>query len=80
MKRITVLRTIAAVLVFAILGTTCAFADIIDVPRIGTIQWIIYCIPVIAIIIAITLIRHAIKRRRLKNDGMDPESDINVSG
>ena len=69
------LRITAAVFLLVAFGTACAFADIINIPRPGAIQWIIYCIPAVAILVGITLLRHAIKRRRLKNDGMDPEQD-----
>ena len=69
MKR---LRILVMALVIAALGTATAFADVV-IPRHDPAVWIIYCIPVIVILIALALLRRAIKKRRLENNGVDPE-------
>lgn len=73
-------RILAATLLIIVLGTSAAFADIAPSPIVRALPWIIYCIPVVVIIVAIVLLRAMIKKRRLKNDGIQPEepNDINM--
>ena len=73
-------RILAATLLIIVLGTSAAFADIAPSPSVRALPWIIYCIPAVVIIVAIVLLRRAVKRRRLENDGMQPEepNDINM--
>ena len=74
------MRLIASVLLLIASGTACAFADIIDVPRVRTVPMVITYISVIVIIVVLALLRRAVRKRRLKNDGTDPESDIEKIG
>ena len=66
-------RILAATLLLILLGTSAAFADIAPSPIVRALPWIVYCIPVVVIIVAVVLLRAMIKKRRLENDGMQPE-------
>ena len=70
MKRI---RILALSLLIAALGTATAFADLAPMPRTDSAQTIAIIVAVVVIIVAIVFLRRAIKRRRLINDGVQPE-------
>ena len=73
-------RILASSLVIAALGTVCAFADVAPEPDYRNIPGAYIFVAVAVIIIALVLLRAMIKKRRLKNDGVQPEepNDINV--
>ena len=75
------LRMFAASLLMMIFGTVFAFADIAPEPyrqpRSNTVYIIV---AVVVIIVALVFLRRAIKKRRLENDGVEPEklNDMNM--
>ena len=71
MKRLRILA--AALLLIAMFSVT-AFADITPIPVLLVRSGALYIIiAVIVIIIALVILRRSIKKRRLINDGMEPE-------
>ncbi len=70
MKRI---RILTLSLLITMLGTVCAFADIAPMPKTDPAQITAIIVAVVVIIAAIVFLRRAVKRRRLQNDGMQPE-------
>ena len=66
-------RTLALSLLITVLGTVCAFADIAPEPRRDSAHTVAIIVAVVVIIVAIVFLRAMIKRRRLKNDGVQPE-------
>jgi membrane protein DedA with SNARE-associated domain len=73
-------RTLVLSLLIIVLGTAFAFADIAPMPRRDSAHTLAIIVAVVIIIVAIVFLRAMIKRRRLKNDGIQPEepNDINV--
>ena len=66
-------RILALSLLITMLGTVCAFADVAPEPDYRNIPGAYIFVGVAVIIIALVLLRAMIKKRRLKNDGIQPE-------
>ena len=66
-------RILAAALLMIILCTVFAFADLAPMPKTDPAQVVAIAVAVVVIIVAIVLLRIAIKKRRLRNDGVQPE-------
>ena len=73
-------RILALSLLITVLGSAFAFADIAPMPRTDPAQTVAIIVAVVVVIVAIVFLRRSIKRRRLQNDGVQPEesNDINV--
>ena len=73
-KLVKRLRILLAALLLIALGTSAAFADITPIPVLLVRSGALYVIiAVIVMIVAIALLRRSVKKRRLINDGREPE-------
>ena len=66
-------RILVMSLLIAALGSAFAFADVAPMPRTDPAQTVAIVVAVVVIIVAIVFLRRAVKRRRLQNDGVQPE-------